>query len=311
MKSNVLTTVILLMLASNVVNAQLKINEYGRIGIGIEPSPYHKVLVKGNLVLTTYPEVPAPLDRYTEFRIVVGNGLPGVEFGTPTGKIAVWSSEVGYNKLYASHIYMSSDSRLKANIAPLQNGLNTILALNPTSFNKLDTLGAIPSNKREYGLLAQEVVSVLPEIIDTAKDDIMLIDYQQIISFLIAAIQEQQVMIDSIIASSYNLKSSNSQNYTTTQIDVKLVSKKIVLDQNKPNPFKEQTTITYFIPDHVSDVMIIFTDIDGTVIKEVPIYDKGNGQLNVYASDLSSGIYTYSIVADGITLDTKKMVKCK
>ena len=57
--------------------------------------------------------------------------------------------------------------------------------------------------------------------------------------------------------------------------------------------------------------MIIFTDMEGQIIKEVPIFEKGKGQLNVYDSVLSSGIYTYSIVADGITLDTKKMVKTK
>lgn len=51
--------------------------------------------------------------------------------------------------------------------------------------------------------------------------------------------------------------------------------------------------------------------MDGEIIKEVSISEKGPGQLNVYASDLSSGIYSYSIVADGVTLDTKKMVKTK
>jgi len=47
----------------------------------------------------------------------------------------------------------------------------------------------------------------------------------------------------------------------------------------------------------------------GEVINEVQITEKGKGQLNVCASDLSSGIYTYTIVVDGITIDTKKMVK--
>lgn len=39
------------------------------------------------------------------------------------------------------------------------------------------------------------------------------------------------------------------------------------------------------------------------------ITKKGRGQLNVFASDLSSGMYTYSLVVDGKTIDTKKMVK--
>ena len=43
-------------------------------------------------------------------------------------------------------------------------------------------------------------------------------------------------------------------------------------------------------------------------MKEVEITKTGSGQLNVYAQDLSSGIYTYTLVADGVTIDSKKMV---
>jgi hypothetical protein len=34
-----------------------------------------------------------------------------------------------------------------------------------------------------------------------------------------------------------------------------------------------------------------------------------DGQLNVFASDLSTGVYTYSLVADGRAVMTKKMMK--
>ena len=94
-------------------------------------------------------------------------------------------------------------------------------------------------------------------------------------------------------------------------IDVVLASKTIVLNQNVPNPFKEQTTIEYFIPDDAQQVKIIFTDNKGAVLKEVEISEKGKGQLNVYAADLSSGVYSYTIVANGVTIGSKQMVKTK
>jgi hypothetical protein len=47
------------------------------------------------------------------------------------------------------------------------------------------------------------------------------------------------------------------------------------------------------------------------IIKAVELVDKGNGTLHVYASNLSTGIYMYSLIADGKVIDTKKMVCTK
>src|SRR3972149_1700084 len=122
-----------------------------------------------------------------------------------------------------------------------------------------------------------------------------------------------QAQIDSLytIIGNNNLRTSNpnNNNSSVVQKDVTLSNRKIVLNQNQPNPFKEQTTITYEIKTDFSNAIIFFTDMKGEVINEVQITEKGKGQLNVCASDLSSGIYTYTIVVDGITIDTKKMVK--
>jgi hypothetical protein len=83
----------------------------------------------------------------------------------------------------------------------------------------------------------------------------------------------------------------------------------IVLDQNKPNPFAEQTTITYNVPEKYGFAQLVFKTIDGKIIKTVDITKKGRGQVNVFANDLSNGLYMYSLIVDGITVDTKKMVK--
>ncbi len=64
-----------------------------------------------------------------------------------------------------------------------------------------------------------------------------------------------------------------------------------------------------FITDDVNKAQIIFYDNSGTVLKTVDINDKGAGQINVYAPDLSSGVYSYSLIADGKLIETKKMVK--
>lgn len=40
-------------------------------------------------------------------------------------------------------------------------------------------------------------------------------------------------------------------------------------------------------------------DTTGSLIKSVDIRERGNGKINVYANDLSAGVYSYSLVADG------------
>jgi hypothetical protein len=95
-----------------------------------------------------------------------------------------------------------------------------------------------------------------------------------------------------------------------TAINVNLSNKNaIVLNQNVPNPFAESTTITYSVTTSVQKAQIHFYDGTGKLINSVDITERGNGQLNVFANDLSSGVYTYSLVADGQVVSTKRMVK--
>jgi hypothetical protein len=83
----------------------------------------------------------------------------------------------------------------------------------------------------------------------------------------------------------------------------------IVLNQNAPNPFAEQTTISYSIPANATSAQILFYDTNGLMIKNVAITTTGLGQINVYANDLSNGIYSYTLIVDGKIIATKKMVK--
>ena len=83
----------------------------------------------------------------------------------------------------------------------------------------------------------------------------------------------------------------------------------IVLDQNVPNPFAEQTTIRFSIPESVKKAQLHFYDAQGKFLQSVDVTERGLGSLTVFGSDLSSGIYTYTLVADGVVVATKKMMK--
>lgn len=85
----------------------------------------------------------------------------------------------------------------------------------------------------------------------------------------------------------------------------------MVLDQNVPNPFAEQTIITFNLPENTGSAQMLFYNIEGKLINSVDLTQKGKGQLTVFANDLSNGIYTYALVVDGKVMDTKKMQKQK
>ena len=83
----------------------------------------------------------------------------------------------------------------------------------------------------------------------------------------------------------------------------------IVLNQNVLNPFEESTTTTYMIPKALNSTRIILMNIIGEVIKTADISQPRKGQVNVFAKDISRGFYTYTLIVDEKTIETKKMIK--
>ncbi|MGQ0829881.1 MAG: T9SS type A sorting domain-containing protein, partial [Bacteroidota bacterium] len=107
-----------------------------------------------------------------------------------------------------------------------------------------------------------------------------------------------------------NNNSNNNQSNTVNVSDVQLADgQSIVLEQNVPNPFAEQTTISYFLPDNTGKAQLLFYNSNGKLIQSVDLTQKGQGQLNVFANDLSNGVYTYTLVVDGKIIESKKMLK--
>ncbi len=107
-----------------------------------------------------------------------------------------------------------------------------------------------------------------------------------------------------------NSSSTLSKNTNLTEVVLEN-SNTVLLEQNVPNPFAESTTISYYIPENIKYAQLLFSDNFGRIIKTVDIETSGAGTIKVYASNLSQGTYTYSLVVDGKVVETKKMVCVK
>ncbi len=87
-----------------------------------------------------------------------------------------------------------SDKRLKKDITSLTNGtLDKVMQLNPVSYLMKDQT----DNKRNLGLISQEVQELFPSITHYVEEqDLLALSYTELIPILIKALQEQQTIID-------------------------------------------------------------------------------------------------------------------
>lgn len=90
------------------------------------------------------------------------------------------------------------------------------------------------------------------------------------------------------------------------------VPDKFILQQNYPNPFNPNTVISYQLSTAGFVILSVF-DINGRLVKEI-VNEKqsaGSHEVNFSGEGLPSGVYYYSLTADGVTIDTKKAILLK
>ncbi|MBK7378649.1 MAG: T9SS type A sorting domain-containing protein [Ignavibacteriales bacterium] len=95
------------------------------------------------------------------------------------------------------------------------------------------------------------------------------------------------------------------------QTEEELLVLKYFLSDNYPNPFNPNTSISYSIPENAFVTLKIY-DVLGNEVEELINEQKepGNYQIDFNASELSSGIYYYTLTAGNFT-STKKMILVK
>ena len=106
--------------------------------------------------------------------------------GGPTvGTITTSTTATAYNT--------SSDARLK-DVTGKARGLEVINELNPVAYNwKAD-------GKADEGLIAQEVLDIVPNAVSGSEDDMYQMDYSKLVVHLVAGMKEQQKLITTLQA---------------------------------------------------------------------------------------------------------------
>ena len=232
----------------------------------------------------------------------------------------------GNGSVYAYSYENLSDKSFKENIRVVPNALDKVLQLRGVLFNfkkeelkeSKDTLTQIPFSqpKTELGFIAQEVETILPEVVNTLPDGRKTVAYANIVALLVEAFKEQETRIiqledeinilnnrNSIIVqnnTNHDPSSNNPQN-----IDV------AALYQNNPNPFNSEAKIKCYIPETIGQAEVFIYDMQGLQLKKFDLSNKGSVTLTIKSAEFLPGMYLYSLIADGNEVDTKKMIITK
>ena len=106
----------------------------------------------------------------------------GLSVGTTTDS----DSTVGAGSILAAgNITAYSDARIKTNIVKITDALDKVEQLNGYTFDRTDT-----ETTRQTGVIAQEVLKVLPEAVLGSEDTTYSVAYGNMMGLMIEAIKE-------------------------------------------------------------------------------------------------------------------------
>lgn len=131
-----------------------------------------------------------------EYQMTSAGFLPGV-----TNANSLGSSSFRWTAVHATNgTIQTSDRREKENIKALNYGLKDILRLSPVRY----TWKTGEDKGQKVGLIAQEVATIVPEVVTGLKSDGTVgegrlgMNYAELVPVLINAIKEQQQIIDQL-----------------------------------------------------------------------------------------------------------------
>jgi predicted heme/steroid binding protein len=126
-------------------------------------------------------------------KVVLGNGNSGGhDYANGLGSNTVVST----NPFFCyQDITAYSDSRVKENVEVIEDAIEKVKAIRGVTFTRNDVEDL---NKRHTGVIAQEILEVLPEAVSEDSRGHLSVAYGNLTSLLIEAIKEQQLQIEKL-----------------------------------------------------------------------------------------------------------------
>ncbi len=223
---------------------------------------------------------------------------------------------------YSQGYYLGSDKSFKKDINTVTNALDKVLKLRGVTYklNRTDS-NSVFNDEVLMGVVAQEVETIIPEVVKTLPNGTKAVAYQNLIGLLIEAIKEQQTQIKKLgtdlntcctmtqarLQSSSIIPLGNVDPLIGTSA-VATVASSAALYQNIPNPFNKETSISYYLPKETKTAALLLFDMQGKLIKKIDITSFENGTIIIAAQELQPGMYLYTLIADSQEIATMRMI---
>ncbi|MEN8157267.1 MAG: tail fiber domain-containing protein [Bacteroidota bacterium] len=296
--------------------SQLKVVQSGDVGIGTVTTPTSKLHVDGDSYF-----IGSSASKGFYFTSYYGCPVikPELNHSMYIGLYNNQIFSIRTKYLYVSNLPVYSDQSLKENILPITNSLARISKINGYNYDLKAEIyeNSDPRHKEELlkdrfnqtGFIAQELMIEFPELVKLDKESgLYTINYIALIPHLVEAIKEQQVEIDEL----KNQLATDPSEKGTSELQTSIYSSDIVesatLLQNIPNPFNENTTIKYVIPEIQSYAMINVYDLQGRQVKSYSIEQTGEGDIMIPGSELNPGLFIYNLIVDGVEVASRRMI---
>jgi hypothetical protein len=225
------------------------------------------------------------------------------------------------NLAYTGTLFTPSDRKLKDQIEQEKNMLQKVMQLNPVHYvyKQSEYKNLSLSAEAQHGFISQELEQVFPELVKQINTPVFNkevkaeeqgfrgINYIQLIPVLTKAIQELNSKVEQLEA---QLQKTQLEVVAGKPNGVDAVenTRNPALMQNVPNPFSQNTTITYSVPEKTRQAVLSIIDMNGKIVKQYNLEQGANRQQVISANTLKPGIYIYTLLADGVELMSKKMV---
>ncbi len=210
------------------------------------------------------------------------------------------------NAMYATAFNVTSDYRLKENIESIESErIDDIMKLNVVKYNlkqrtmEADDTTTVPVNyytedpdlleKIHYGLIAQELQDIYPNLVYEGGDGYLSINYIELIPLLIQSIQSLRSEIDEL--KGYKEKQIIVSNQT--EKNTSLISRISVSDKS--------ISITCMLPASAKNARMTICDTNGNQVYGITITERGCLDLAIKDLSLNEAIYVCSLVTDETT----------
>ena len=155
-------------------------------------------IVSGSIQITKTLQEVTTAGNTTDTSISITN--PTASTSKTTGALIVTGGIGTSGDVFAGGdvvAYASSDRRLKDNILPIQNPLQKINQIGGYSFEWNVEKQNIYKGK-DYGVIAQEIEEILPELVDTRENGYKAVKYDKLVSLLIEGIKDLSQQVEEL-----------------------------------------------------------------------------------------------------------------